>query len=117
MFTCIVHFVCFQFTWLAGLAVSPNWLPGPGLHTLSATVLCISCMSLCHCQSPDELYLVTVMLPSAGTSVVWQWHSDVYYMHTKHTGESYTLVASNYDGAIALYLSLLFHIGLIGIKC
>ena len=55
------------------------------------------------------------MLLSAGTSVVWQWHSDVYtvYMYTKHTGESYTLVASNYGSAIVLYLSLLLHIGLI----
>ena len=44
LFTSIVHFVCFQFTWLAGLAVSPDWLLAPGLHTLSARVLCISCM-------------------------------------------------------------------------
>ena len=30
------------------------------------------------------------------------------YMHAKHTGESYILVASIYDGTIVLYLLLLF---------
>ena len=76
MFACIVyvhvsvvHFACFQFTWLAGLAVSYDWFPALGLHTLSATVLCISCMlcmhnysmhtSLCHCYTTDELHLTT----------------------------------------------------------
>ena len=51
------------------------------------------------------------MLLSAGTSLMWQWHSDVYtvHLHTNHTGETYTLVASSYNGTIVLYLSLLFH--------
>ena len=55
------------------------------------------------------------MLLNTGTIVVWQWHGDVYTVsiHTKRTGESCTLVTSSYDGTIVLYLSLLFHIGLI----
>ena len=35
------------------------------------------------------------------------------HIHTKHTGASYTLVASSYNGTIVIYLSLLFLIGLI----
>ena len=55
------------------------------------------------------------MLLSAGTSVVWQWNSDVYtvFMHTKHARESYTLVACNYDGTTVLCPLPLFHIGLV----
>ena len=49
------------------------------------------------------------MLLSAGTTVAM----TQCCVHAEHTGESYTLVASSYNGTILLYLPLLSILSLI----